>query len=105
AQNRDLLKCLERKVSVAVKGARTEVSLRGFSVDTFLSPALKLAPVQSVLRSSSDLSRLKIKRAEAGAQKAKELTADEVSFWNSREAIWNDLWLREGDVVEVPDKP
>src|SRR5207249_2378743 len=44
-QNQDLIKCLERKVTFAVKGQRTEVSLGGFSDDTWLSLALKLSSV------------------------------------------------------------
>jgi hypothetical protein len=92
-------------VTFEVKGQRTEVWLSGYDDETYLSRALKLPSVQSVLRSSSDFSRLKIRRVEAGTKKAKELAADVVPFWDGKEAIWEDLWLRDGDVIKVPDKP
>ena len=104
-QSTDLTQCLKRPVTFEVKGQRTEVWLSGYDDETYLSRALKLPPVQSVLRSSSDFSRLKIRRVEAGTKKAKELAADVVPFWDGKEAIWEDLWLRDGDVIKVPDKP
>jgi len=105
AQSQELIKCLGRPVTFEVKGQRTEVGLSGFDDETYLSRALKAPQVQSVLRSSSDLSRIRIRRTDPGQKKPKETAPDPLPFWNNKEPISNDLWLRAGDVIEVPDKP
>ncbi len=106
-----LTKCLTRQVEVVVKGQATELSLapRIPAVDhafmqvmkvtyaTFMvKPALDAA---KLLLASSDLSRLKLKRNEPATGKAREWIVD-----CSQQGNPPDLWLRGGDVIDVPDK-
>ncbi|MEY2409412.1 MAG: hypothetical protein QOF48_2082, partial [Verrucomicrobiota bacterium] len=68
--------------------------------------AMKQPQVRNVLRSTSDLSRLHIRRqADARlGQPARELTVDLEAFQRSGKLQWDDLWLRNGDVIEVPER-
>ncbi len=104
-QTSDLRKCLARKVSFSVKGQKSEVTLMGLQGDTYLSQALKLPEVQSILRSSSDLSRVRVNRTDPEISKARDYTLDETPFVYGQKPLADDLWLREGDVIEVPEKP
>jgi ankyrin repeat protein len=54
----------------------------------------------NVILTSSDLSRVKITRKDAATRKTIELTLD---LQKSDPA--NALWLRDGDVIEIPEKP
>jgi hypothetical protein len=67
---------------------------------------MKLPPVRNVLRSTSDLSRLRITRRADPAtdQRAGALTVDLEAFQVSGKRQWDDLWLRDGDVIEVPER-
>ncbi|HEX4644247.1 MAG TPA: hypothetical protein VH598_01420, partial [Verrucomicrobiae bacterium] len=110
-----LCRCLARGVSVIVKGEKHEVLLSpGFlSQDEFLA-ALGVHDSSHVvvqnfwvrttlnganlIRASSDLKRVKVRRADLATKKTQEFLLNEEAG-NS-----NDLWLRDGDVIEVPDK-
>jgi hypothetical protein len=96
AQNIQLLKCLQGKVTFVVRGQKAETVLDG-TYKNWLSQAV--SSVKSLLRSSSDLSRIKIKRTDP-------ITKQPVEFVTDSRAAWpDDVWLRDGDVIEVPDKP
>ena len=84
-------------MTFVVKGQRTDVSLGGFTDDSYLSRTLKLPEVQSILRTSSDLSRIEVKRTDPITKKALKLSVEP-------KPGTDDLWLRDGDVIEVPDK-
>ena len=103
AQARSLYTCLTRKVKFIVKGQATEITLRGSTRDSYLSQAMKLSDVQSILLSSSDLSAVQVKRLNPAT--GQELTEDVKSFWDHNLDLRNDIWLQKGDVIEVPDKP
>ncbi len=105
-QNKQFLECLPRKVQFVVKGVPTEVRLMPVSTIAYLASAMKQSPVRNVLRSSSDLSRLRIRRRADVAinQPARELTVDLEAFQRSGKQQWDDLWLRDGDVIEVPER-
>jgi hypothetical protein len=64
----------------------------------------RLRPVvkhTGLLKTSSDLSRVKVTRTDPETGEKKEAVFD-----LTEEVPWyNDLWLRDGDVIEVPDKP
>jgi len=79
--------------------------LNGTTSGTYLSTALSLAAVQKVLRSSSDFANITVKRPISGTGGVKDIARSVLPFWNKKEPLQNDLWLREGDVVEVPDRP
>jgi len=49
---------------------------------------------------SSDLTRVKVTRADSTSQKRQEYVNDASRSGNQR----TDLWLRQGDVVEIPEK-
>jgi hypothetical protein len=51
-----------------------------------------------LVRVSSDLSRVKVTRADPATKKTTEWTVD---CTNPKDS---DLWLRDGDVIEVPEK-
>lgn len=56
---------------------------------------------QDLLMASSDLTRVKVTRQDPVAKKPKQIVLDATPQKN----ILNDLWLRDGDVIEVPEKP
>jgi hypothetical protein len=96
-QLKGLRKCLERKVTFVVKGQRLEITPNGMVGVNDLSSALKRHDVREILRSSSDLSRLLLKRTDPVTKKSLKL-------WVEPKSGPDDLWLRDGDVIEVPDK-
>jgi len=105
-----LIKCVSRQVTIKIKGESTALKLE---------PELKASPristenwalthasfmLRSVLdnskliRVSSDLSRVKVARQDPITKKTMEWTID------CTEPSQADLWLRDGDVIEVPEK-
>lgn len=100
-QGSDLETCVSRRVKFSVKGQTAEVTLHGSAGDTYLSQAMRSPAVQSILLSSSDLSAVHIKRVNPTT----EVIANVNDFWDQKQPLRNDLWLRNGDVVEVPEKP
>ena len=103
-----LEKCLTGSVSVRIKGRTetitrkpggTQVSLPG-GVSTTGLRSFMIAPLlvdSKLLLSSSDLSRIKVIRKDAGLEK--ELVVD-----CSNDAHPPSVWIRDGDIIEVPDK-
>jgi hypothetical protein len=68
-------------------------------IPTFhLNPVL--AGVRDLLGSSSDLTRVKVTRPASANQPAHSWTLDA----SQPDDETNSLWLRDGDVIEVPDK-
>ena len=111
-------KCLQRKVQIRVKDQLTPVSLVPFPAPpaSFLAPPpqqdAKAAtePVIAsfwlhevvyrcgLLRASSDLSRLKVKRVDFE-------TKQPVAFvFDLQKAESLTFWLRDGDLIEIPEK-
>jgi ankyrin repeat protein len=105
-QGKQFSECLQRNVQFVVKGEATEVKLLPFNTMAYLAAAMKLSPVRNVLRSTSDLSRLRITRRANPTtdQPAKELKVDLEAFQRSGKQHWDDLWLRDGDLIEVPER-
>ena len=105
-QSNGLHDCLGRKVKFIIRGQESEVSLSGylFVNDTYLSQAMQKQNVQSVLRSTSDLSRVKVRRPQSGTSKEQEFTINVAAFWKGEKPVTDDLWLRNGDIIEVQDK-
>ena len=90
-----LVKCLERTVSLVVKGetVRHTVSLGGWLPDVVRSA--------KVLRASSDQSRVKVTRVDPSTQGKQEFLFNLETAPDER----NLLWVRDGDVIEIPDRP
>lgn len=90
------LACLRKAVQLIVAGERTSFTVNSWK-EGFLERALAKLEMQAALRSSSDLSRVKVTRLNAKTGKTSVLTVDATKQ--------NDtFWLQEGDVIEVPDK-
>jgi hypothetical protein len=56
-----------------------------------------------LLLTSSDVTRVKVKRAATATKQVREriFNLDQINNTNDDT---NDLWLRDGDVIEVPEK-
>jgi len=100
-QLEELAKCVAKKARFVVRGETAAVTLPASWA--YLSSALVHPDVQKILRSSSDLSRVKVKRTDSKTGKTQELLVD--AERSQRKWTAEDLWLRDGDVIEVPDKP
>ena len=104
-----LKKCLERKVEIVVKGEPTKLTLtQNFifsSGGSQSSPQFSMFWLNStvrnanVLRASSDMSRVKVHRVDPATKQRQEVVLN-LEKADPR----NDLWLRDGDVIEVPEK-
>jgi len=105
----ELKKCLSRKIEVIVKGKSTKVTLApeissnivgDYAVTTltpfWIKPALRKT---NLLLTSSDLANVRVKRVDPVTGVKREWLLD---CSDSKPAP--DLWLRDGDVIEVPDK-
>ncbi len=92
--------CLQKSVQLVVGGATNQITLDSWKVG-FLTQALNNSDARTVLRSSSDLSRVKVTRKDPKSGRSVVMILDATSNPERKE----DLWLREGDVIEVPDKP
>jgi hypothetical protein len=66
----------------------------------YLNDALQLPEARSLLLSSSDLSRVKVTRKDPATGKTTEFVVDVPKVRNTPQ----DLFLRDGDVIEVPEK-
>lgn len=91
------LGCLRKSVRLVVAGNAIALTVDSWK-EGFLNQALTKMEARAVLRSSSDLTRVKVTRKDAKTGKSIVLTVDTTDQ--------NDaLWLQDGDVIEVPDKP
>jgi ankyrin repeat protein len=103
-QDEHLTTHLKKRVSFVIKGNPQEVIVEGRKDAAYLSVALQQDSVKRVLRSSSDMSRLKIKRTDPATKKTTEIAADAQVFMAGKKPLAEDVWVRDGDVIEVPDK-
>ena len=104
AQDEILARFLERRVKLLVRGQTRELLLKPNLISDrslycfYLNAALQRPEAQSILPSSSDLSRVKVTRRDASG-KTQSWVLDCSNPNNAP-----DLWLRDGDVIEVPEK-
>jgi ankyrin repeat protein len=111
ADTTSMSKCLARQVTVIIKRESTVLKLSpeftpankvpGDSMRTLVHTSFMLRSVldnSKLVRVSSDLSRVKITRQDPLTKKTLEWTID---CTTPDEA---DLWLRDGDVIDVPEK-
>ena len=109
-----LHQCLDRHVQLTVKGQTTnlvltlmtsrpaQVTVKYTGRVNAYPPAFSLVPVlhdSGMLRASSDLSRVKVRRRDPATGQSYELVFDCSDTGPSPV-----FWLRDGDVVEVPEK-
>jgi ankyrin repeat protein len=103
-QRKDILNCLRNRAGeaklVVADHPPVQVPLDvGFQT---IGNVLGYAIVQATLTSSSDLSRVKVTRRDPKTGKTEEWILD---CSNRNNPGTPDLWLRGGDVIEVPGKP
>ena len=104
-----LIKCVDRHVTVRIKGENTALDLQpaperdgAGRITSRVVGAFMLRSVlnnSKLIRVSSDLSRVKITRTDSATKKTAEWVVDCTSADDN-----SDLWLRDGDVIEVPEK-
>jgi ankyrin repeat protein len=118
-----LRKCLARTVRVSVGGTNLDVTLRTFTKSpsgpnwhqpdflfAYLPVAIRNADgVTRNLRSSSDLTRVIVRRMDPSTKQAVSMTFDttDVAIPNAAKGnipVQHSLWLREGDVIEIPER-
>ena len=95
---RQIAQCREGTVELVVRGKRTPMKVRPTSLESAIGSVLGRSEARQALFSSSDLSQVKVTRRDSAGGKPREWVID----CSSGKAP--DLWLRDGDVVEVPDK-
>jgi len=91
--------CLHKSIQLVVAGETTSFKVNSWK-EGFLSQALGKTEARSALRSSSDLSRVQVTHKTGKSAKPVVFTVD-VSDSAQRN---DDLWLQDGDVIEVPEK-
>jgi hypothetical protein len=118
-QIRDALAAVSRgKVQLIVKGKTTELEVYPLPAYSRLKTVLATDDAKKVLLASSDLSRVKVTRHDPKTGRDQTWTVDCSTSaggnpsWGgaipissqSDQTPSDDLWLRSGDVVEVPEK-
>ncbi len=90
------LACLQKSVQLVVAGASTTLTIDSWK-EGFLNQALSKMQARSALRSSSDLSRVRVTRKDSVTGKSAMFIVDASN--NQKQ-----FWLLDGDVIEVPEK-
>jgi len=88
--------CLQKTVQLHVAGDTAMLKVDSWN-EGFLSQALNKTEARSILRTSSDLSRVKVTRKTGKS-------AGPVAFTVDLSQNDNPFWLQDGDVIEVPQK-
>lgn len=106
AGQRDQLwrRCAPCKVTLTVRGASSYLADTPPGDGRYLSRALAAHATLPGLPTSSDLSRVKVTRRDPKTGEAKTFTRDVLAFRKSGQPISEDLALRDGDVIEVPER-
>ncbi len=97
-QVQQLVACRKGTVSLVVRDKTTALTVWPLAADARIGMVLDRSVARSALFSSSDLGRVKVTRRDAKTGKKQEWVVD-CSGGNSP-----DFWLRDGDVIEVPEK-
>ena len=87
AQLASLGPCIRRKVTFIIKGQSVDLTLLGHSQDTYLSAAMGYPEVQNRLRTSSDLTTVKIIRTDSATKEKKEITENILPFWKNEKPL------------------
>lgn len=103
-QEKVLRACLPVRVKFVVKGEPTEISLLPYFYQSRLSFVMQMSNVRAVLRSSSDLTHLTLRRTDPVTKAPLQFTINATEPALVRVLPEDDLVLRDGDVIEVPDK-
>jgi hypothetical protein len=98
-QRSALLNFLKGNVQLIVRQQKLELPLFPVAEGSTVRAILDNQEAQKVLRSSSDLSRVKVTRRDPATGKKHEWILDCHDL-----NLAPDLWLHDGDVIEVPEK-
>jgi ankyrin repeat protein len=93
-----IFNCLKGQVQLVVRGQTIEIPVYPDS-SSLIRSRLNNTDAQKALLSSSDLSHVKVTRRDPVTGKKSEWILD-----CSNSPSSPDLWLRDGDVIEVPEK-
>jgi ankyrin repeat protein len=93
-----MINCLHGTAHLLVHGQKAELPLDPYSDGPFIFAVLRQSSAQQLLLASSDLSRVKVTRHDPKTGAEQHWTLD------CRTASAPDLWLRDGDIIEVPEK-
>jgi hypothetical protein len=110
AQVREVLtNCLQRTVELRLKGRATKITLQPNLGPPLRHPSdgpvltkFRLRDVvrgSHLLLSSSDVTRVKVTRKDPASGQVQAMQFNLEAQMND-----NDLWLRDGDIIEVPEK-
>jgi ankyrin repeat protein len=104
-QESALKECLQRKVRVTTMNAeKTGKEVEVILMPSYLSQLMRMDEVRRVLSSSSDLSRVRVKSTDPVTKQPRETLIDVQVVTNGRQPLHEDIWLHDGDVVEVPER-
>ncbi len=115
-----IVNCLQGKVQLVTHGQKVELTIYPNAYGSLLTSVIRQSAAQKVLLSSSDLSRVKVIRHDAKTGQEQEWMVDcsdkgssvngnlPISYqWSNganTSSLVTGLWLRDGDVIEVPEK-
>jgi ankyrin repeat protein len=116
SQRETLFNFLKGSIRLVVRGQTVEIPIYP-CFDSSLSSVLEKPEARNLLLSSSDLSQVKVTRHDPMTGKNREWIlncrpspaslngAVVFSGINQAQPPYSELWLRSGDVIEVPEKP
>ena len=99
SQRSAITTCLSRKVRLVVRGESREMT--PWPSRAYLKAVLGMADAKSLLLSSSDLAHVKVTRKDPANGQTVDFVVDASNSIQSSQ----DLWLENGDVIQVPEKP
>jgi ankyrin repeat protein len=99
AQFDSIINCLKGTVQLVVHDQKTELLLEPVADKFFIGHVLALPEAQKLILSSSDLTRVKVTRHDPKTGENHEWILD-----CSNPKSVPDLRLRDGDVIEIPEK-
>ena len=98
-ETKQMQECRGGKVGLVVRGKKTELKVWSYPSEALVGSVLAKPEARSALFSTSDLSQVRVTRVNPTSGQRKEWLLD-CSGGNNP-----DLWLRDGDMIEIPDKP
>ncbi len=100
SQSHDIEDYLKGTAQLVVRDQKQELPLDPVGYASTIARVLYQPAAQQLILSSSDLSRVKVTRHDPKTGEAHEWILD-----CSNSSSEPDLWIRNGDLIEVPEKP
>jgi hypothetical protein len=99
-QASSIINFLHGSVRLFVRDQRAELPLDPYAEKSYIGAVLRQTAAQQLILTSSDLSRVKVSHNDPKTGEKHEWILD-----CSNPSSPPDLWLRNGDAIEVPEKP